>query len=184
MRKVIKGAVFDTAISDKIGEADNLSRGAESTTDFEYWEAALYRTTRKKKYFLAGKGGPMSRFGQSIGRTTWAPGEDIIPISPREALEWAEKNLPTAVVEYTFADLLEETSHPLVRGAVHPWWNLTDEEREEVSQRIAGGEVVGSPEQKKDFFFLRLESGRTVQGVYSWDDSFPTEWALLIMGDE
>ena len=69
-------------------------------------------------------------------------------------------------------------------AAVPPWWNLTDDERAEVSQRITGSEVVASPDQRKDFFFLRLASGRTVQGVYSWDDSDPTEWALLIMGDE
>ena len=88
MKKTIHGKRYDTEKAIKIG---SCSRG--SVGDLEYWEATLYRTPRSRQYFLAGKGGPMSRFAQQGSVNEWSGGSDLIPLTPDEALEWAKQYL-------------------------------------------------------------------------------------------
>lgn len=104
MRKVINGLRYDTEKATKIGTAEYHG----SCTDFQYWEATLYRTPRSNRFFLAGHGGPMSRFSQSIGQNQWGGGEDLIPMSHGEALEWAEQHLDADEIEKHFGDILED----------------------------------------------------------------------------
>lgn len=103
MKKIIHGRIFDTERAIKIGEASYGYAG-----DFSSWSAALYKTPRSGKFFLAGEGGPMTRWAQSVGQNEWSGGEDIIPLSPEDALEWAEENLETEEFEQHFADMIEE----------------------------------------------------------------------------
>jgi len=105
MKAVINGVRYDTAKAALIGEADNLGRGVESVTDFKYWSAGLYRTPRSGRYFLAGEGGPMTRFSRSTGNNSWAGGAKIIPLDEEDALAWAEENLPAEVIERHFAGI-------------------------------------------------------------------------------
>lgn len=91
MKATINGTRYDTSKADCICEYDNLSYGAESTTDFSFWEASLYRTKRSGRHFLAGRGGPMTQFAQSAGQNSWRGGERVIPLdSDREAMAWLE----------------------------------------------------------------------------------------------
>lgn len=108
MKKIINGVRYDTEKAVLVGEADNLHRGVSSSSDFAYWEAALYRTQRSGRYFLAGKGGPMSRFSQSVGQNSWGGGSDLIPMSKEEALAWAEQHLDVDEIEEHFADVIED----------------------------------------------------------------------------
>ena len=75
--------------------------------DFSAWEAGLYRTKQSGQFFLAGEGGPMTRFGRpvqgGIGR-----GEKITPMSPEEALAWAEQYLEPEEIEAAFKDHLRD----------------------------------------------------------------------------
>lgn len=105
MKKIVNGKIYDTEKSTLIGEssATDAHRG-----DFRYWEASLYQTPRSKSFFLAGEGGPMTRFAQSCGQNSWEGGSDLIPMTREQALEWAEANLKPAIVEHYFADVLEE----------------------------------------------------------------------------
>ena len=87
MKKILDGTPFDTDKAVEIGTAKRIN-GLES------WVAILYRTPRSRRYFLAGAGGPMTRFGQSGGRNVWGSGGfDIIPLPEVDALKWAETYL-------------------------------------------------------------------------------------------
>ena len=104
MRAIINGKRFDTATATLIGQDSYPG----SRSDFQWWEAALYRTPRSGQFFLAGKGGPMSRFARSTGQNAWSGGEAIIPMSLEDARDWAERQLTTAEVEAGFASHIED----------------------------------------------------------------------------
>lgn len=107
MKKIINGKRYDTEKSICIGSYDNLGTGVESMSDFSYWEASLYMTPISKQFFIAGEGGPMSRFGKT-GKGTKRWGADLIPFTRDEALAWAEKYLPTRQTEKYFGDLIKD----------------------------------------------------------------------------
>ena len=67
------------------------------------------RTPRSGRYFLAGKGGPLTQFGHSgAQQNERASGERIIPMSAEDAREWAEQHLTADEVEAAFADAIED----------------------------------------------------------------------------
>ena len=98
MRKIINGTRYDTEKAIKVGTYCS----PESTRDFNWFEATLYKTPRSHRFFLAGEGGALSRFAQSCGQNTWTGGSDIIPLGYRMALEWAKKHLLEANIEEHF----------------------------------------------------------------------------------
>ena len=102
MKKAIHGVRYDTDKATLIGEAHNIHRGADSASDFNYWEAGLYKAPRSGRFFLAGNGGPNTIFGRAVGTNSWSGGSDIIPMSVEDAQRWAEENLPVETVEEHF----------------------------------------------------------------------------------
>jgi len=104
MKKIIKGRRYDTNVARKIGHATNNL----PCDDFSRWDIWLYKSPRTGWYFLAGSGGPMTRFGQNCGKNEWLGGEDIIPMSRREAFGWAQNYLDIDTTEDEFTDLVEE----------------------------------------------------------------------------
>ena len=103
MKSIINGKRYDTGIAVLIGE---YSYGCPS--DFEGWEAALYRTPRGKQYFLAGSGGAMTRYSQSSGRNLMYGGSRIDPLTPEDALDWAETYLSPEEIETEFSGTIED----------------------------------------------------------------------------
>ena len=105
MKAIIDGLRYNTEAPKtvKVGE----ERASCSVTDFQYWEAALYRTGGRR-YFLAGEGGPMSRFARPVDGNSMTGGSKIIPMTKEEALEWAERYLDAETVENEFPDMVEE----------------------------------------------------------------------------
>ncbi len=104
MKKIIQGFRYDTEKAELVGEAS----ASCPTSDFSYWEAGLYRTPRKKQFFLAGHGGPMTRFSKKIDQSTWSGGEGIFPLTKEEAYEWAEQNLEPEILERYFPDMIQD----------------------------------------------------------------------------
>src|SRR4051812_45958300 len=90
MKAIINGKRYDTATATLIGEAEG---GGRSMSDWHFWSEDLYRTPRSGTYFLAGYGGPLSRYARSVGQNEWTGGERIIPLSAADAREWAEEHL-------------------------------------------------------------------------------------------
>lgn len=108
MKKVIDGLRYDTEKAIKIGTADSLGLTADSTSDFKYWKATLYKTPRSGRYFLAGSGGPMTMFSKPCGGNATSGGEDIFQMSADDALRWAEQNLEPEEFEKHFAGQIED----------------------------------------------------------------------------
>jgi hypothetical protein len=108
MKKIIDGMRYNTEISVLIGKTNNIGRGCDSVNDFQYWEAALYKTPRSGRFFLAGSGGAMSRFAQASGQNTWTGGSDLIPLTKDEAYQWAEQHLSPEQLEAAFPEKIQD----------------------------------------------------------------------------
>jgi len=100
MNKILDGVRYNTEAAIEIGSASQSYKG-----DCRYWKATLYVTPRSKRFFIAGTGGPMSRFAQSAGVNQWSGGSDLIPMSKEDALEWAEDFLTIGEIEKHFSDI-------------------------------------------------------------------------------
>jgi hypothetical protein len=105
MKAIINGLRYDTTKAICLGETDS----GGSYGDFSHWSAGLYRTPRSGRFFLAGGGGPMTRWsrrGEQQNETRG--GHGIIPMDREEALEWAEQYLTPAEIEAGFAEQLQD----------------------------------------------------------------------------
>ena len=102
MKKVIDRKVYNTETAELIADWDNGCYG----NDFRNCSEGLY-LTKKGQYFVAGSGGPMSRYACSYGNST-SGGEDIRLLTRNEAISWCEKHNCTEALEEHFADMVEE----------------------------------------------------------------------------
>ena len=104
MKAIINGLRYDTEKATLIGEYHTPGLGHNN---FQYWTAALYKTPRSGRFFLTGEGHAMTRFASHSGDSSgW--GSKVIPMSKKEALEWAEQYLDAEDFEEHFADAIEE----------------------------------------------------------------------------
>lgn len=106
MKAIINGLRYDTDKAILIGESG--SDGNVSRSDFQWWEAGLYKTPRSNRYFLAGRGGPMTRWAKSAGQNSTTGSSGIHPMDAEEALEWAERYLTTAEVDAGFEKAVQD----------------------------------------------------------------------------
>jgi hypothetical protein len=103
MKKIIDGLRYDTEKAVEIGSYDT----GLGNRDFRNWSATLYRTPRSNRYFLAGSGGPMTRFARSVGNMS-SGGDGLFPMTAQEALEWAEQYLDADAIEQHFGDAIQD----------------------------------------------------------------------------
>lgn len=97
MKAIIDGKRYNTETATEIGRTcSDYGRN-----DFKWWEEALYKTS-KGQYFLAGRGGPMTSWAESLGDGT-SGGEGIRLFTEKRAREWAERYLKPEDVEAHFA---------------------------------------------------------------------------------
>lgn len=87
MKKIINGKVYDTETAKRVGRWYN----GHYTSDFAYCSEDLYRK-KTGEFFLHGEGGAMSRYASHSGNSSgW--GEQIEPLTYKQAQKWAEENL-------------------------------------------------------------------------------------------
>jgi hypothetical protein len=107
MKTIINSKRYDTDKPGTILIAEKSSNRPRS--DFDFFKESLYRTIRGT-WFLAGSGGPMTKYAKSFGNSRrW--GEAIIPLTPEMALDWMEKSDdPDALkaIEKYFSSELED----------------------------------------------------------------------------
>ena len=104
MKAIINGLRYDTDKATLLGEnSANCSR-----TDFGWWKAGLYRTPRAGHFFLAGRGGPMTRFAHRVSSGGSQGGNKLIPMGLAEAREWAGQYLTTEEVEKGFTEAIQD----------------------------------------------------------------------------
>lgn len=101
MKKIINGKRYDTDTATLIGNA-----GYGHPGDFEYWEENLYRK-KTGEFFIHGEGGAMSKYSRKTGQNEWSGGEEIRPLTLREAQDWAEKYLDADEYEEIFGRIEE-----------------------------------------------------------------------------
>jgi len=89
MLKIIDGFRYDTDKATEIGAAS--STGSQS--DFHYWSETLYKSPRAGRFFLAGEGHAMSRWGKRTGDGNMGWGSGILPLSVVDARAWCEQHL-------------------------------------------------------------------------------------------
>lgn len=102
MKQIINGKRYDTNTATFVAKyGRGLGRG-----DFSNYDEELYRTPRGN-WFLAGEGGPMTKYSRPCGNMT-SGGSGIIPLSPDEARSWLENKEETDALEQYFSDSLED----------------------------------------------------------------------------
>lgn len=103
MKKIICGKLYDTETATKVASCYH----GEGPRDFRHYSEALYRK-RTGEYFLAGEGGPMSHYAVTTGTNSWSGGEKIIPLTYKDACEWAEREMDADDYEAEFGAVSEE----------------------------------------------------------------------------
>jgi len=102
MKQVISGFIYDTDKAEEVWTASY-----SNPSDFKHWSETLYRT-KKGAFFLAGGGGPMSRWRKDTG-DGYSGSTGIIPLAEAEALDWCESNGADAdLIAETFSELAGE----------------------------------------------------------------------------
>lgn len=102
MKKIINGKLYSTDTAREVGGWCN----AGNWRDFSHMEETLY-CKRTGEYFLFGEGGPMTQYAQSCGNSGWTGGKRIMPMTAKEAREWAEEKLTVDEYEEEFGDVSE-----------------------------------------------------------------------------
>lgn len=87
MKRIINGKTYNTETAKLVGEYWN----GLGDNDFRSLSEGLY-LSKKGQYFIAGEGGPLTKYALEIGNQT-SGSSSIELISKEEAMEWAEKNL-------------------------------------------------------------------------------------------
>ena len=86
MKKVINGRMYNTETAGWIAETgNNLGQN-----DFHWEEEDLYQK-KTGEFFLAGRGGALTKYGKGDGRYLWGSSQ-IIPLSMDEAKAWVEEH--------------------------------------------------------------------------------------------
>jgi hypothetical protein len=99
MKKIIDGKRYDTDTATLV--CDCSPRGFYRN-DFRYEDTQLYRTPRGG-WFVAGEGGPLTRWARSAGQNSWTGGCGIQPLDDDEARDILEQYGDTDDVEKYFA---------------------------------------------------------------------------------
>jgi hypothetical protein len=102
MKKIINGKLYNT---DTAKPVKSTSHG-DGPRDFGYYEETLYKK-RTGEYFLAGEGGPLTKYSHSVGHSGMSGGEGIIPLTYEETLAWAEREMDADEYEAEFGPVSE-----------------------------------------------------------------------------
>ena len=101
MKRIINGRRYDTDTAQLVAEFHNTpDRG-----DHHFYREELYRT-KGGAWFVAGEGGPASRYRRTVGQNQWSSGEGLGPLTDGEAREWLEEHAKTAELEKYFGSAI------------------------------------------------------------------------------
>ena len=100
MKQIINGKKYDTQTAEHIYEWDNNL----GESDFNHCYEDLYRK-KTGEYFLYGRGGPMSRYAESNGNTSFGS-KRIVPLTIEEAKYWVEDKA-NEIYEQLFGEVAE-----------------------------------------------------------------------------
>lgn len=101
MNKIIKCKRYDTDTATAVAETSH-----SNVSQFDWWQETLYRK-RTGEFFLHGEGHANSKYCEQIEKNAWGAGEKIIPMTLKQAQEWAEKYLDADEYETIFGSVDE-----------------------------------------------------------------------------
>ena len=101
MKKIINNKKYDTETAKCVGAYQYGHVG-----DGQYFSEKLY-LKKTGEFFLYGEGGGLSRYANEVGMNEWSGGEEIMPMSRDDAMEWAEKYLDGDEFEEIFGEVEE-----------------------------------------------------------------------------
>lgn len=101
MKKIIGGRCYNTDTAKILGGA-----GYSHPGDFAFWSERLYQK-KTGEFFIHGVGGAMSKYSRSVDCNTFTGGEEIIPLTVKEAQKWVEENLDVEEYERIFDEVEE-----------------------------------------------------------------------------
>lgn len=88
MKKIINGKVYSTDTAKRVA----IYYSGYDPNDFHYYTEELYQK-KTGEFFLFGYGKAASPYSERFGSNEWCGGSKIIPLSFKDAQEWAEKHL-------------------------------------------------------------------------------------------
>lgn len=112
MKKIIKGKVYDTDTARCVG-------GDGGGDGFYRWSEELYQK-RTGEFFLAGEGGPATKYAYSVGQNKWSGGSKIIPLDVEAARQWAEEHLDADDYATLFGEPFEDDTERTAISALLP----------------------------------------------------------------
>ena len=104
MKDIIDGKRYDTDTAEEI--ATGSSSGAHPG-DFEYYRETLYKTDNGA-WFLAGKGGPKTKYASPVPGGGLSGGSGIHPLTSGETMSWMEAHSRLRALEKHFPDEIED----------------------------------------------------------------------------
>jgi len=102
MKQIINGLRYDTKTAQLIAEWSN----GYNPNDFNWVAEDLYKT-KKGTYFIAGQGGPSSKYSQQCGNGLCG-GEDVQKVTVSQAFDWLEEKGCIDAIEKEFGDKIED----------------------------------------------------------------------------
>lgn len=102
MKRVVGGKLYDVEKAEALASASWGYSG-----DFEAFSETLYKTSNGR-FFLAGEGGPKTKYGEPAPGGGTGGGSDIIPLTEERAAAWCERHDEIDVLEEHLPDFVEE----------------------------------------------------------------------------
>ena len=97
MKMIINQKKYDTETATEIGSASsNCGR-----RDFRYFDETLYQK-KTGEFFLAGEGGPMTKYREEVDNHSWTSGSRIIPLTLDKAKDWVAEHCSVECYEELF----------------------------------------------------------------------------------
>jgi len=94
MRRIINGRTYDTETAEWIA-----SRREGNPSDFRHLSEDLHRT-KKGAWFIAGEGGPMSKYRAPVESNSWMSGSALLVLTDDEARDWIEAHANHLAADY------------------------------------------------------------------------------------
>ena len=101
MKKIINGKKYDTETAPVVAAYEYSYK-----SEYDWYREELHKK-RTDEFFLYGKGGAGSIYAECISNHEYGPGEEIRPLTPEEAQNWAMERIDVDEYEKIFGEVEE-----------------------------------------------------------------------------
>jgi hypothetical protein len=106
MKDVIDGRLYDTEA--ETTEHIATHQPVADRGNFNFLREELHKTA-SGEYFIAGEGGPKTKYSKRVGTGEYSGSSEIRPLSDDEAFQWMQSHdIATEIILDEFGDRVEE----------------------------------------------------------------------------